>query len=83
WGSAYDEPNAHLTTASDGNVLVASAWAYGDNWLIKRYLAKLDHTDGSIIWQRQYGASGYNYPVLYVVQEVDPGGDLISVGGDY
>ena len=82
WGSAYDEPNAHLTTASDGHVLVASAWGHGPNWLIRRYLAKLDASDGSIIWQRQYGGIAYNYPVLYVVQEVIPGGDLISVGGD-
>ncbi|MCB9183901.1 MAG: PQQ-like beta-propeller repeat protein [Flavobacteriales bacterium] len=80
WGSSFDEPNAHLTTAADGHVLVASAWAYGDNYLTKRYLAKLDAADGTIIWQRQYGSAGYNYPVFYVVQEIVSGGDLIAVG---
>jgi len=82
WGSAYDEPNAHLTTAADGHVLVASAWGLGDNWYLRRYLTKLDSADGSIIWDRMYGPAMY-YGTFYVVQEVNPGGDLIAVGDSY
>lgn len=81
WGSAFNEPNAHLTTAADGNILVASSWAYGPNWTIKRYLAKLDAADGSTIWEREYGPPPMNNSaVLYIVQEVTPGGDLIAGG---
>ena len=82
WGSAFDEPSAHITTASDGNVLVASSWAYGNNFMIRRYLAKLDASDGSIIWEKQYANTTLNYPVLFVVQEVYQGGDLISVSNE-
>lgn len=82
WGSAFDEPSAHITTASDGHVLVASSWAYGANFVIRRYLAKLDASDGSIIWEKQYANTALNYPVLFVVQEIEPGGDLISVSND-
>ncbi|MBS1945474.1 MAG: hypothetical protein JST98_09830 [Bacteroidetes bacterium] len=83
WGGPWKEPNAHLTTAADGNVLVASSMAYGPNWWIRRYLAKLDAGTGAIIWQHEYGNIAYNYPVLNVVQEVTPGGDLISASGKH
>ena len=83
WGGPWKEPNAHITTAADGNVLVASCMAYGPNWWIRRYLAKLDAGTGDIIWQHEYGNIAYNYPVLNVVQEVTPGGDLISASGEH
>lgn len=79
WGTEYDEPNAHLTTAADGNILVASGWPHGSNFLSRRYLAKLDADDGSFIWERQYGGVELS-PALLVVQEVSPSGDLIAAG---
>ncbi len=81
WGSAFGEPNAHLTLASDGSPLVASGWGYASNDQSRKYLAKLDPTDGAIVWEREYG-SICACP-LFVVKEVTPGGDLISAGQNY
>lgn len=80
WGSEFDEPNAHLTTAADGNILVASGWGYADNFVSRRYLAKLDALDGSFIWQQEFGAIEQS-STLFVVQEVRTLGDLIAAGG--
>lgn len=80
WGSPYRDPNAHLTTASDGHVLVASAWGMNSaNNQFRLYLAKLDSTDGDIMWSREYGGTMLNTS-LFVVQEVEAGGDLIAAG---
>ncbi|MEO8588843.1 MAG: hypothetical protein ABI432_05695 [Flavobacteriales bacterium] len=82
WGTQYDEPNAHLTTSADGNILVASAWGTSPNDNYAKYLAKLDKTDGAIMWDRTYGPPSEGCP-LYAVKEVHAGGDLIAVGHSY
>lgn len=78
WGSMYDEVQAHVTTLSDGNLLVASNWgtAVGNS---AKYLAKLDRADGSIVWSHTYGAPCEGCLFL-VGQEISPGGDLIAAG---
>ena len=80
WGSPFNEPNAHLTTANDGHPLIASGYAQNANDHLRHYLAKLNALDGEIIWQRQFGASSVS-SAFYVVQEIAPGGDLIAAGG--
>lgn len=78
WGSPYDEPNAHLITASDGHVLVASAYGANSDEDAWPYLAKLDSTDGSTIWEHTYGNAAYN-TTFFAVKELAQG-DLIAVG---
>lgn len=80
WGSIYDEPNAHLITAADGNALIASGYGQNSNNNLRHYLAKLNALDGEIIWQKQYGSTSVS-SAFYVVQEVQPGADLIAAGG--
>jgi len=80
WGSAFGEPNAHLTLAADGHPLVASSWGSAANDRGRKYLAKLDSADGVVLWEKQYGLT-CACP-FFVVQEVLPGGDLIAAGQD-
>ncbi|MFZ1686143.1 MAG: T9SS type A sorting domain-containing protein [Flavobacteriales bacterium] len=82
WGSSFDEPNAHLITLADGHVLVASAWGYADEFnAIRPYLAKLDSTDGSTIWDHEYGpiALGTSF---FAAKERN-NGDIIACGVSY
>jgi hypothetical protein len=80
WGSAYDEPNAHLTTKANGNPLVASGWGYAPQFGLARcYMAELDQSDGSIVWDREYGPL-VNTTTLLTGKEVSPGGGHIAAG---
>lgn len=78
WGGPYREPNAHLTAAAEGHALIASAWGQTSSTL-RLYMAKLHQADGGIIWDRTYGSAMSN-TTLFVVQEIEPGGDLIATG---
>lgn len=83
WGSAYDEPNAHLITSSDGNCIVASAWGYAPDFSSTRpYIAKLDQTNGSTIWEHEYGPMAYSTG-FFAVKEVQSNDDLICAGYDF
>ncbi|HQW97710.1 MAG TPA: T9SS type A sorting domain-containing protein [Flavobacteriales bacterium] len=79
WGGPFPESNANVTVATNGDVLVAGSWSYGNNALGRRYLARLDPSDGSFIWQREYGSQTIDV-ALQVVKEVFPSMDLISAG---
>ncbi len=82
WGGSYDEPNAHLIATSDGHALVASAWGYADDLNLTRpYMAKLDSSDGTILWEHQYGEESYT-TILFAAKE-RPNGDLIACGVCY
>jgi hypothetical protein len=82
WGGIYDEPNAHLSTLRDGHIIVASAWGYDvDFESTKPYLAKLDSSNGSIIWDREYGPATYSTS-FFAVKE-NPDNDLIACGVSY
>jgi hypothetical protein len=80
WGSPYRDTNAHLTTASDGHVLVGSGWGMSSsNTQFRLYLAKVSSSDGELIWSSTFGGTMVNTTFL-VVQEVEPAGDLVAVG---
>lgn len=82
WGGPFTDGNGHLTTLSDGHVLVANA--HGHNTagnLFQPALTKLDSADGSIIWDRAYGPVGLNR-VFFTAKETDAG-DLIAAGVIY
>ncbi len=79
WGSNFSESNSNVTQAENGDVLVAGGWAYNNFAQVRRYLARLDPSDGSFIWQREYAAQTYD-AALQVVKEVLPSLDLITVG---
>ena len=48
---------------------------------MKPYLAKLDSSDGSIIWERQYGPATYS--TTFFTGKERPNGDLIAAGVCY
>ena len=76
----FDEPNAHLTTLANGNPVIASAWGLeADFALTRSYMAELDQSDGSIIWERQYGTPSY-LGTLYTPKEVRPGEGCVAAG---
>ena len=82
WGGSFEEPSAHLITLADGNILVASAWGYAIDFTSDRpYLAKLDSTDGSIIWDHEYGQPAYG--TTFFAAKERPNGDLIACGVSY
>ncbi|MBX2978288.1 MAG: hypothetical protein KF905_03245 [Flavobacteriales bacterium] len=79
WGTAFNDSNPHITTARDGHVLSAGVWLTTSDISGRLYLAKLDSADGSIIWDRTYGAPSTN-TTFFAVKEVDLSGDLIATG---
>ncbi len=78
WGGPYFDNLAHVTTSADGNVLVGSARGLGTGNQVRKYIAKLHKDDGEILWEYMYGPM--NEGSFYPVKEVEPGGDLITVG---
>ncbi|MCB0769450.1 MAG: T9SS type A sorting domain-containing protein [Flavobacteriales bacterium] len=82
WGGPFEEASAHLIATRDGNCVVASAWGYALDFLsTKPYLAKLDSSDGTIIWDREYGPATYSTS-FFAVKE-NPDNDLIACGVSY
>ncbi len=79
WGGSYHDLSAHVVEMADGHVLASSSLGYGTFGPYRAYLAKLDASDGSFIWQREYGASG-DHDIIRSAHEIAPFGDLISVG---
>ena len=80
WGSQYDEPNAHLSTKANGNPIIGSAWGYASEFeLMRPYMAELNATDGSFVWQREYGPV-VNTTTLFTAKEIDPGQGHIGAG---
>ena len=79
WGSPFEEINAHLTTPTDGQPVVAGTWSYAAGTSsLKPYLAKLDSSDGSILWAQQYGPAIYG--TAFFTAKEHPAGDLIACG---
>ncbi|MCB9183211.1 MAG: hypothetical protein H6591_04780 [Flavobacteriales bacterium] len=79
WGGSFPESTANISVAQNGDVLVAGGWAYSNFGMARRYLARLDPSDGSFIWQREY-APQVSDCALQSVKEVPLSMDLISVG---
>ncbi|HRH69329.1 MAG TPA: T9SS type A sorting domain-containing protein [Flavobacteriales bacterium] len=79
WGGPWSDGSAVIHTLLDGHILVASGLAADDAGNdYTPYLAKLDSTDGEIIWEREYGSANYR-SVLFAGKECS-GGDIIACG---
>ena len=78
WGSPYLENSAYVRIASDGELLVAGGYGVQAGNNKTKYIAKLDHQTGSMIWQNFYGPGGYDGSILSLKEL--PSGDLIGGG---
>lgn len=82
WGGPFDDGSGHMSTLQDGNVIVANAHGYSfDGTQFRVALTKLDSTDGTILWDREYGPEAPN-TLLFAAKE-RPNGDLIACGVSY
>ena len=82
WGGPFKEGATYLTLLNDGFPLVLGGTAYGADYLsMKPYMAKLDTTDGSILWEREYGPLIYS--TLFFAGKECPNTDLIACGVTY
>ena len=82
WGGPFSEGATQLITASDGHAFVFSTKGYAPAAAALRpYIAKIDSTDGAIIWEREYGPTAYS-TTLFAGKET-PDGDLIACGVTY
>ncbi|MBL0044994.1 MAG: T9SS type A sorting domain-containing protein [Flavobacteriales bacterium] len=80
WGGPYNEPVAQVFTKADGNALVSGTWGYAPDFAAARiYMAELNASDGSIVWQHEYGPS-IDICTLYSGKEVRPGEGHIATG---
>jgi len=79
WGGEFEDLSAHIVSLADGGILVAGGLGYGTNGPYRRYLAKLDPTNGEFIWQREYAAAEAEC-VFHVAHEISPNGDIIAGG---
>lgn len=82
WGGPTDEGGGYISALDDGNILLASGRGYEANGeALRLYIAKLDATDGSIVWEHQYGPIAYS-TTFFTGKQV-PSGDLIACGVSY
>ncbi|MDQ3099899.1 MAG: T9SS type A sorting domain-containing protein [Bacteroidota bacterium] len=82
WGGPWSEGATQVATASDGHLLIFGGTGYAFNSTAMRpYIAKLDNTDGSVIWEQEYGAILYS--TLFFAGKECPDGDLIAAGVSY
>jgi hypothetical protein len=78
WGSPYLENSAYVRIGSDGELLVAGGYGVQAGNSKAKYIAKLDHQTGAVIWQNSYGPGGYDGSLLSL-KELSSG-DLIGGG---
>ncbi len=82
WGGPFDDSQVHSTLGQDGTVILAGGYAYAlDGESTVPYLARIDTSDGSIVWERQYGESLFG-TLLFAAKEL-PNTDLIACGVTY
>jgi len=82
WGGPYSDPQCYALALADGDLLVATTWAYApEGASCTPYLAKVDAADGSTIWEREYGLPGYS-KTLFAAKEF-PNTDLVACGVTY
>ncbi len=78
-GTPYNDTfSAHVTTVADGGLVFASGDWSGSIQNHFPQLAKMD-TAGNVVWDKKYGFDQYATG-FWVVQEVEPFGDLIACG---
>ncbi len=82
WGGPFSEGATQLITGSDGQPIIFSGHGYATSYALMRpYIAKLDSSDGSLLWERTYGAL-YPNTIFFSGKEIF-NGDLIAAGGTY
>lgn len=82
WGGDWSEGATQVATLADGNIFVCGGKGYAPQFAENRpYLAKLDSTDGSIIWEQEYGPAAIT--TLFFAGKETPTGDLIACGVTY
>ena len=82
WGGPFSEGATQIVTATDGHLLIFGGHGYATGGTALRpYIAKLDSTDGAILWEHQYGPVAYG--TLFFAGKETPGGDLIACGVTY
>lgn len=79
WGGSYSEGSCNITNTSNGDLLVFSGRGYGPSYsLMRPYVARLDSTDGSILWEHEFG------PILpgqhFLSGKECPNGKIIAAG---
>jgi len=79
WGGPYDEGACQSFVLADGNIGIASVLGHAENYALTRpYLAKLDSSDGSIIWEREYGTLYPNNG--FMAGKECPNSDFVAAG---
>lgn len=82
WGGAFDDLRVHACLSQDGTVILSGGYGYAsDLESMKPYLAKMDPSDGSLVWAHQYGAAMFS-TTLFAGKEC-PDGDIIACGVSY
>ncbi len=82
WGGAFDDGGAHMYLCADGTALIGSWIGYEDAGESSvPYLAKMDPTNGELIWEHEYGDPGYSF-FLFAAKEC-PNTDIIACGVTY
>ncbi|MDX9750685.1 MAG: T9SS type A sorting domain-containing protein [Flavobacteriales bacterium] len=82
WGGPFSEGATQAVTATDGHLLIFGGHGYATaGTALRPYIAKLDSTDGAILWEHQYGPIAYG--TLFFAGKETPEGDLIACGVTY
>jgi hypothetical protein len=56
FGGPYSEGSCNISRTMDGDLLVFSGQGYGPSYsLMRPYMARINGTDGSILWEREFG----------------------------
>ncbi|MBL7983017.1 MAG: T9SS type A sorting domain-containing protein [Flavobacteriales bacterium] len=79
WGGPFTDGITQVATGSDGHALACGIRSYAAGYTSSQpYLAKLDSSDGSIMWEKEYGPKLYSH-LFYSLQEC-PDGNVIAAG---
>jgi hypothetical protein len=79
WGGVFTDGIHQIISSSDGHMLACGATNYASGQTnMKPYLVKLDSSDGSIIWEREYGPQHYSH--LFHSLSENPNGSVIAAG---
>ncbi len=82
FGGPWQEGGTEITTLADGDLAIFSARGYAASFsLLRPCILKVDHTNGDILWEQEYGPSALT-TTLFAGKET-PTGDLIACGVTY
>ncbi|MEZ4791258.1 MAG: T9SS type A sorting domain-containing protein [Flavobacteriales bacterium] len=82
WGGDHQEGATNIITLENGELAMFGGTGYGPSFsLLRPTVARLDPTDGSIIWENEYGPAATS--TLFFAGKETPNGDLIACGVTY